>query len=98
METLSATVVEVEEQHFIEIKLDEGAVKIPISEDRPNDVKSAFNALIIRLKQGVFEIALDEVKPDLFSQVASEYITQLNRELLSVYGEMEEYDMVEIDI
>ena len=37
---------------------------------------------------------MTEVGEDLFSQVANEYITQLNREIQEVHGEMEEHGLV----
>lgn len=95
METIKATVVELDEKHFIEIKTDGETIKIPISEDKPNEVKSAFNKLIVHLKEGEFEIEMEEVGEDLFSQVANEYITQLNREIQEVRGEMIDYGLVE---
>ena len=55
-----------------------------MSEDKPNEVKSAFNRLIARIKDGEFQIILAEIGDDLFSQVANEYITQLNREIKEV--------------
>jgi hypothetical protein len=61
-----------------------------MSEDKPNEVKSAFNRLNARIKDGEFQIGLTEVGEDLFSQVANEYITQLNREIQKVHGEMEQ--------
>jgi len=94
METIKATVVEFEEKHFIKIETEKEEIKIPISEDKPNEVKSAFNKLIVRIKEGLFEIELKEVGQDLFSQVANEYVTQLNREIQEVHGEMKEYGLV----
>jgi hypothetical protein len=96
MEILKASVVESNEKHFVEIKTDV-PIKIPISEDNPNEVKSAFNKLIARLKEGEFKIEMEEVGQDLFSQVASEYITQLNREIQEVRGEMIVYGLAEVD-
>ena len=94
METIKATVVELEEKHFIKIKTGEEEIKIPISEDKPNEVKSAFNKLIARIKEGAFEIELEDIGQDLFSQVANEYVTQLNREIQEVRGEMKDYGLV----
>jgi hypothetical protein len=94
METIKATVVQVEEKHFIEIEAENHTITIPMSEDKPNEVKSAFNRLIARIKDGEFQIELAEVGQDLFSQVANEYITQLNREIQEVHGEMEQYGLV----
>lgn len=95
METIKATVVELEEKHFIKIDIRGEEIKIPISEDRPNEVKSAFNKLIARIKEGEFEIELKDIGQDLFSQVANEYIVQLNREIQEVRGEMKGYGLVE---
>jgi hypothetical protein len=94
METIKATVVEFEEKHFIKIEIGQEDIKIPISEDRSNEVKSAFNKLIIRIKEGLFQIALSDIGQDLFSQVANEYVTQLNREIQEVHGEMKGYGLV----
>lgn len=94
METVKATVVEIDEKHFIKIVADGEEINIPISEDKPNEVKSAFNKLVARIKEGDFEIKMEDVGQDLFSQVANEYITQLNREIQEVRGEMEKYGLV----
>ena len=97
METIKATVVEVEEKYFIKIEAEPEDIRIPMSEDKPNAVKSAFNKLIARLKRGIFRIELGVVEEDLFSQVANEYITQLNREIQEVFGEMQKYHLVATD-
>ena len=97
METIKATVVRVDEKHSIKIEVEGDPVEIPMSEDKPNQVRSAFNKLIARIKDGEFQIELDQVGEDLFSQVAKEYITQLNREIHEVHGEMEQYGLVATD-
>lgn len=94
MEVISAVVRCSEEKHFIQIGDEDQGICIPISEDNAKAVKSAFNKLIVRLKNGLFEIKLEEVHEDLFSQVANEYISQLNRELQEVYGEMEQFGLI----
>ena len=94
METIKATVVQVDEKHFIKIENEKDTIRIPMSEDKPNEIKSAFNRLIARIKGGEFQIELAEVGEDLFSQVANEYITQLNREIQEVHGEMKQYGLV----
>ena len=94
METIRATVQTVDEKRFIKIEAGDQEIRIPMSDDKPNEVKSAFNKLIARIKGGPFEVELVEVGEDLFSQVANEYITQLNREIQEVFGEMEQYDLV----
>ncbi len=94
METIKATVVDHDDKQFIKIETDD-EIKIPISEDKPNEVKSAFNQLIAQIKDEEFQIELEEVGLDLFSQVANEYITQLNREIKEVRNEMKGYGLVE---
>lgn len=94
METIKATVVKVDEKRLIEIEGEDHPIRIPMSEDRPNEVKSAFNRLIARIKKGEFQIELDEVGEDLFSQVADEYIAQLNPEIKEVRAEMEQRGLV----
>ena len=94
METIKATVVQFEEKHFIQIEAGDKKISIPMSEDKPNEVKNAFNKLISRIKEGEFQIELKEVSDDLFSQVANEYITQLNREIQEVRGEMKQYGLI----
>jgi len=94
MEVIKATVVKVDEKFFIKIQAEPEEIRIPISEDKPNVVKTAFNKIITRLKGGTFRIELEEVGEDLFSQVANEYVMQLNREIQEVFGEMEKYDLV----
>jgi hypothetical protein len=94
METIKARVVEHDNKHFIKIETENDKISIPISEDKPNEVKSAFNKLIALIKDMEFQIGLEEIGPDLFSQVANEYITQLNREILEVRDQMKGYGLV----
>ena len=95
METVKAQMERIDDKHFIKIDVGAEGITIPLSEDQPNEVKSAFNKLIVRMKDGEFQIDLEEVGADLFSQVAKEYIVQLNREILEVHGEMKTYGLVE---
>lgn len=94
METINATVECLDDKYFIKIKTGDEEISIPMSEDKPIDVKSAFNKIITRIKAGEFQIKLDEVGEDLFSLVANEYLTQLNREIKEVHGEMKQYGLV----
>ena len=94
METFKATITQIDEKRFIQIETGKAQISIPMSEDKANEVKSAFNKLITRLKDGKFRIELAEDGDDLFAQVAKEYITQLNREIQEVYGEMKQYDLI----
>ena len=97
MVTLDATVESVGEKYFLKISVEQGPVTIPLSDDNPNAVKSAFNKLIQRIRIGEFTIKLNKVDEDLFSMVANEYLTQLNREIQEVRSQMKEYDLVEAE-
>ncbi len=93
MESLDAKVVSVDDKVFIQVGLDSEGIRIPISEDKPIEVKAAFNRILSRLKKGSFSIQLQETGNDLFSQVSNEYIIQLNREIQEVFGEIERYQL-----
>ena len=96
MVILEATVECEEEKYFLKIGVEQGPIRIPLSDDNPNVVKSAFNKLIQRIRVGEFTIKLDEVGEDLFSMVASEYLAQLNREIQEVHSQMLDYGLVKV--
>jgi len=75
METIRATVENLEDKYVIKIESEGEVISIPMSEDKPNEVKSAFNKILTRIKTGEFQIKLEEVGEDLFSQVAFERST-----------------------
>ncbi len=81
METLEAMVENAGDKYSLRIKVESGDVVIPLSDDNANAVKSAFNKLIQRIREGEFKIQLDKEGDDLFSMVAKEYLTQLNKEI-----------------
>ena len=88
METRKAKIIAVDDKHWLAIDAGDGEIRIPLSEDKPNEVKSAFNKLLTRLKSGVFKVELEGAGDDLFSQVAKEYLVQLNKEIPTVRAEM----------
>ena len=94
METIETKVVENQEKHFIEFDLGTEKVRIPMCEDKPNEVKAAFNKLIVRAKDGEFQLELKNPGEDLFSQVAKEYVSQLNGEIREVRKEMKRYGLI----
>lgn len=98
MVTLDATVECVEDKYFLKINVEQGPVTIPLSDDNPNAVKSAFNKLIKRIRIGEFTVKLDKVGEDLFSMVANEYLAQLNREIQEVHSQMQEYGLVKMEL
>ncbi|SFO89300.1 hypothetical protein SAMN05216567_103215 [Variovorax sp. OK605] len=97
MVTLDAAVECVEEKYFLKINIEQGPVTIPLSDDNPNAVKSAFNKLIQRIGIGEFIVKLDKVGEDLFSMVANEYLVQLNREIQEVRSQMQEYGLIKVE-
>lgn len=96
MKTIEAETVVIDDCHYLQINTDP-AIKIPISSENANDVKSAFCSLIGQLRKGVFQLKLKESEKDLFYYVASEYLNQLNREMQDVYGEMENDGLLLVD-
>lgn len=94
METLKAMVENVGDKYSLRIKIESGDVVIPLSDDNANAVKSAFNKLIQRIRNGEFKIQLDKEGDDLFSMVAKEYLTQLNKEIREVHSQIKEYGLL----
>jgi ABC-type molybdate transport system ATPase subunit len=94
METLKATVENAEDKYSLRIKVETGDVVIPLSDDNATAVKSAFNKLIHRIRDGEFKIQLDKEGDDLFSMVAKEYLTQLNKEIREVHSQIKEYGLL----
>ena len=94
METVEARVARIDEKFFIKIELQVGAVLIPMSDDKADAIKSAFNKLIVQIKKSEFQIKLEGVGDDLFSQVANEYVKQLNREIKEVHAELKQHGLI----
>ena len=90
METLKAMVENANDKYFLRIKVETGDVVIPLSDDNANAVKSAFNTLIQRIREGEFKVQLDKEGDDLFSMVAKEYLAQLNKEIREVHSQIKE--------
>lgn len=97
MVTLEALVECIDEKYFIKINVEDKPVAIPLSDDNPSEVKSAFNKLIQRIQIGEFTIKLDKVGDDLFSMVANEYLTQLNREIQEIHSQMKAHNLMKIE-
>jgi ABC-type molybdate transport system ATPase subunit len=94
METLEAMVESAGDKYSLRIKIETGDVVIPLSDDNANAIKSAFNTLIRRIRDGEFKIQLDKKGDDLFSMVANEYLTQLNKEIREVHRQMREHGLL----
>jgi hypothetical protein len=94
METRKARLIEVDDKHWLAVDAGDGEIRIPLSEDKPTEVKSAFNKLLTGLRVGAFNIELEGPGEDLFSQVAKEYLIQLNKEMLAIRAEMAKRGLV----
>lgn len=90
-----AKIIEKSENHFLKLIIDTQELEIPLTEDKPKEVKKVFNELIKELKKEKFEFSLETVKEDLYYHICSEYIKQLNQELDSVYNDLDAYNLIE---
>ncbi len=94
METYDASVINEEDDWFLVLSINGDSLRIPLTKDEPLAIKSVFNDLILKLKEKEFEFKIQEPGDDLFSQIAKEYIKQLNTELKSVFKELSDYGLV----
>lgn len=96
MDIHEAIITSVDSDQFLSFKVGDTDLKIPLTKDEPNEIKTTFNKLIIHLRKGPFNFRMKERKDgDLIYQVAQEYIKQLNQELKDVYKTLEEYQLLE---
>jgi len=97
MEMHEANVVDVEGERYLLLKTPNENLKIPITKDKPKDIQEVFNKLIVLLKKGSFQFALEENdEGDIIYHVGKEYISQLNSELKDVFSEMKSYELLEL--
>ena len=94
METYSANIERGEDQTFLNCIIGEKTLKISLTDDKPNAIKSVFNELISELKKGKFNFKLEDDKDDLYFHICKEYIDQLNSDLSSVYQELDDYGLL----
>lgn len=79
----------VESDKYLSLKIEGDTLNIPLTEDKPKEVKKVFNQLILHLKKGPLEFSMEEEKGgDIIYSVAKEYITQLNTDLDETYQEL----------
>jgi hypothetical protein len=90
MATHNATIERKDNSAILKLVLGEEDLKIVLTEDNPNEVKSVFNKLLSRLKNGEVEFNLTDATEDLYFHICKEYITQLNAELKSTYVELKD--------
>ncbi len=93
METYNASVINKDDNWFLVLSISGGDLSIPLTQDEPLAIKSVFNQLILKLKEKEFKFNFQDTGNDLFTQIAKEYIKQLNTELSSVHKELSDYDL-----
>lgn len=98
METKKAFIKREETKTSLAFSIGDKTLEINLTEDKPIEVKNVFNELLLELKKGEFQFELDDDEGDLFFHISSEYISQLNAELSSIYKELEDYELLEIQV
>lgn len=94
METFKATIIRGDQNTILALQVSENKYDIILTEDNPNNVKAVFNKLLLKLKDGVYNFELVDSTEDLYYHICKEYINQLNSELLSVYKELKDYELL----
>lgn len=95
METRKATIKREDAKTTLILEGIGQSFDIVLTDDNPNNVKTAFNGLLKVLKKGPFKYELEDETDDLYYHICNEYITQLNVELNTVYNELVDYDLLE---
>lgn len=94
METHSAKIVRKSDEFYLCMDLSNSTLELSLTEDKPEEVRAAFNKLIVELKSTSIAFIFEKEGEDLFQQIGEEYIKQLNNELATVRKDLEEYEMV----
>lgn len=95
METKKATIKREESSTQLLLQVGDKELKITLTDDNPSLVKTVFNDLLKELKKGPFKFELEDESDDLYHHICTEYITQLNAEMGTVYRELEEFKLIE---
>lgn len=95
MATKKATIKREENSTDLVLEVGEGSVKIILTDDNPNNIKTAFNSILKELKNGLFEYVLEDQKSDLYNNICIEYLKQLNTEMEIIHSELTEYNLTE---
>lgn len=90
MATHNATIERKDNSAILKLALESEELKIILTEDNPNEIKSVFNKLLSHLKNGELDFNLTDTTEDLYFHICKEYITQLNAELKSTYAELKD--------
>lgn len=95
METKKATIKREDPNAYLVLEIGDNPIQITLTDDNPNNVKSAFNLILRALKKGLFEFKLDDDSSDLFNNISVEYLNQLNAEIKIIHAELEEFELTE---
>ena len=95
METKKAIIERTDSNTYLILEVGETPLKIVLTEDYPNDVKNVFNNLLKELKKGLFQINIEDEIEDLYHNICTEYLTQLNSELKNIYDELGEFGLLQ---
>jgi hypothetical protein len=97
METHKATINRENTKTSLNLLIGDRTLEIVLTEDKPNEVKNVFNLLLLELKKVEFNFELEDSNEDLFYHICLEYISQLNAELSSIYNELKDYDLLNLE-
>lgn len=95
METKKASIKREESNTYLVLDVGENPINITLTDDNPNNVKSAFNLILKELKKGIFEFELEDENFDLYNNICIEYLNQLNAEIKVIHSELVEYELTE---
>jgi hypothetical protein len=95
METKKTTIKREDANTYLVLEVGEAPLQIILTDDNPNNVKMVFNSLLKELKKGLFEFNLEDESQDLYNNICTEYLTQLNSELKAIYDELIDYELVD---
>lgn len=95
METKKATIQREETNTYLVLEVSETPLQIILTDDNPNNVKTVFNSLLKELRKGLFEFDLDDETQDLYHNICTEYIIQLNSEIKAIYDDLVDYELTE---
>ena len=94
MATHNATIERKDNSAILKLALGSEELKIILTEDNPNEVKSVFNKLLSHLKNDEVAFDLKDTSEDLYYHICMEYITQLNAELKSTHAELKDNELL----
>ncbi|WP_185217996.1 hypothetical protein [Sphingobacterium mizutaii] len=90
-----ATIKREELNTYLVLEVGDNPIQIILTDDNPNNIKSAFNLILKELKKGLIEFKLEDESSDLFNNICFEYLNQLNKEIKIIYSELEEFELLE---